>query len=248
MDRTVIRGTIRHLCPYAGILLAAFFLGGCSTYHFNTSEFSPAFPRLETPIARKVALAVPEETRTFNFSFANKRWAVGEAVESHVLSGLKAAFSDAVAVSGSALPPGFDRLATCSLGKKSNLTIGYVWSDKVATIELSCHIQDASGTPLWNGAVSRAEVFNERIVGHMLQLTALASVFIRSVDARGAEERYDAMITSGVNNSLILAVDEMMNKMVKEGAVVICSGCTGHPDWRKVVQTAPSSSLSSESP
>ncbi len=216
------------------VLLALLILTGCTkSYHFNTPDYVPAYPKLMSPIPLKAALLIPEETRGFNYSFVYKRWALGEALESHMLSGMKAAFSEAVVSPDGSMPAGCDRIVICSLDKKTDIKIGTVGSDKIATIGLDCQVQDAAKLVLWTGSVQRSETFNAGIVGTMLRLTAAASVFVRGIDVGGAEEMYDAMITSGSNNTLILAVDEMMSKMIGEGAAKICAGCPGKPDWRK---------------
>ena len=132
---------------------------------------------------------------------------------------------------------------TCSLGKKTDLNVGFVWSDKTATVELGCHVSDASQTALWEGSILRSDTFNAGIVGQMLQITAVASVFIKKIDLGSAEEMYDAVITNGSNNSLILGVDELMDKMIKEGSTKICPDCTGIADWRKTVTPVQSGTI-----
>lgn len=234
--RVLAGAPFRYLCTL--MVLTAAGLAGCAkTYHFNTRDYVPVYPRLEAPVNLRAALVVPYETKDFAYKFVYKRWGLGEALESHMLSGLKAAFTEVAVASDGKIPAGVDRIVTCSLGNKTDLYVGFVQSDKKATIELACRVTNASGTPLWEGSVVRTETFNAGIVGHMLQLTALASVFVKSVDVGSAEDMYDAMITSGSNNSLILTVDEMMNKMIGEGAPKICPGCTTKPDWRNVVKT-----------
>ncbi len=220
-----VRGHFR-VWLYPALLFAAFVFSGCTkVYHFNTPDYVPAYPKPENTIPLKVALHIPEESREFAYSFVYKRWALGEALESHMLNGLKAAFGDAAITSEPSVPSGFDRVAVCTLEKSTDIKIGTVGSDKIATIGLVCRIEDATKSVRWEGRVNRTETFNAGIVGTMLRVTAFASVFIRSVDVAGAEEMYDAMITSGSNNTLILTVDEMINKIVKDGRTRICPGC-----------------------
>ncbi|MDD5287169.1 MAG: hypothetical protein PHD54_15070, partial [Desulfuromonadaceae bacterium] len=231
----IVGASLRYLS--ALVIFAMAVLAGCTTtYHFNTADYVPVFPKLETPVPLRVALVIPEKTKEITYKFANRRWNIGEALESHMLNGLKAAFADVSVASNEIYMTGIDRVVTCSLGDKTNLNVGFVWSDKTATIEMGCRVSDASQKALWEGSILRSDTFNAGIVGQMLQITAIASVFIKSVDLGSAEEMYDAMITSGSNNSLILGVDELMDKMLKEGTTKICPSCSRNTDWRKTVK------------
>jgi len=160
-------------------------------------------------------------------------------------NGLKAAFKDVVVtlVDGKA-PANVDRVMICSLGDKTDLKVGvFVWSDKTAIIELNCQVFDNAKTVLWEGSILRTDTFNPGIAGYLLPITAVAANFLPRMDVQGAEEMYADTITSATNNSMILTIDEFMEKMVKEGRSKICPSCNDATDWRKTVTHVKSDSV-----
>lgn len=227
--------SVFHLYLFVAVM---FILSGCTTkIHFDLPELAPEYPKLETPIPLSVALIVPEKTREFAFKIPLKHWCLGEAVPGHVGNGLRAAFKNVVAVVDGKAPTDVDRVMICSLGDKTDLKVGvFVWSDKTTIIELNCQVFDNTKSVLWEGSILRTDTFNPGIAGYLLPITAVASNFLPRMDVRGAEAMYADTITSAANNSMILAVDQFMGKMVKEGRNKICPSCNDATDWRKTIQ------------
>ncbi|MDO9069874.1 MAG: hypothetical protein Q7W05_15655 [Deltaproteobacteria bacterium] len=227
---------------------AIFILGGCTTkIHFDLPELAPEYSKLEAPIPLRVALIVPEKTREFAYKIPLKHWCLGEAVPGHMGNGLRAAFKDVVTVVNGEAPADVDRVMICSLGDKTDLKAGvFVWSDKTTIIELNCQVSDNAKSVLWEGYVLRTDTFNPGIAGYMLPITALASNFLPKMDVRGAEAMYADTITSAANNCLILAVDQFMEKMLREGRSKICPGCNDATDWRKTVSPVKSDTIEND--
>ena len=216
------------------MLLVACISGCAKSYRLDTEDFVPKYPLLEEPLPLKVALVVPKETRRFAYKIPLRRWEMGAALESHMSSALKAAFKDVVSVPDEKSASGVDRIFVCSLGASTSLKVGLlVTSDHTATVDLGCQVLDASRVPLWEGRILRSDTFNAGIIGKMLLASSISSLFIKGVDVVGSEEKFEAVITDGSNNSLVLAVEQFMEKMLKEGQRKICPNCTGNADWRK---------------
>jgi hypothetical protein len=222
------------------VMAACFILAGCTTkLHFNTPEMIPHYPQMSAPIPHRVALIVPEETRDMAYTIPLRRWCIGEAVPTHMAAALKSAFKDVTVADDGKIPADAERIIYCSLGAGTDMKFGMlVSSDKTATVELNCRVLDAARSTLWEGGILRSDTFNAGIVAQMLQLTAITSIFYSNVDVAGAEEAYAAMITAGSNSSMVLAVDQLMEKMIREGRSGICPGCSDATDWRKVVVKA----------
>lgn len=223
-----------HLNLFVAVM---FILGGCTTkIHFNLPELTPEYPKLEAPIPLRVALIVPEKTREFAFKIPLKHWCIGEAIPGHMGNGLKAAFKDVVTVVDEKIPADVDRVIVCSLGDKTDLKVGvFVWSDKTTIIELNCRVLDKAESSLWEGTILRTDTFNPGIAGYLLPITAVAANFLPKMDVQGAEELYADTITSATNNSMVLTIDQFMEKMIKEGRNKICPDCNDATDWHKTV-------------
>ena len=219
-------------------LLAVFLLlPGCTTkLHFNTPEMTPQYSKMAAPIPHRVVLIVPEETRDRAYTIPLRRWCIGEAVPGHMASALKSAFKDVVESTDGKIPADADRIIYCSLGAKTDMKFGVlVTSDKTATIELNCRVLDATSKTLWEGGILHSDTFNAGIVGQMLAVKAFASIFYKSVDLASAEDAYAEMIAFGSNNSMILTIDQFMEKMIRDGRTSICPSCSDATDWRKSV-------------
>ena len=225
------------LKSYVILITLHVFLAGCTTsYHLNTESFVPRYPRLTNPFPMNVALVVPAETSGFAFTVPMRRWEIGEAVSSHMASGLKAAFKDVVVLNDEKAPPKAERIVVCSLRKRTELKLGMlVTSDHTANIDLDCKVLDASRKMLWEGSILRSDTFNAGIIGQMLLLQSASSFFVKNVDVSGSVDMFHSVITSGSNSSLVLAVDQLMEKMISEGNTRICTTCSAKPDWRKTV-------------
>jgi len=227
------------------LMTACFCFTGCTTkFHFNTPEMTPQYSQMAAPIPLRVALIVPEETRNVAYTVPLRRWCIGEAVPTHMASALKSAFKDVRVSEDGKIPADADRIIHCSLGANTDMKFGVlVTSDKTATVELKCKVLDAARRTLWEGGILRSDTFNAGIIGQMLPLTAMVSIFYKKVDVAGAEEAYAAMITAGSNNSMVLAVDQFMEKMIREGRTRICPSCSDASDWRNsVVKVEPAGS------
>lgn len=242
-------GFSKYVIRFYLFIAVMFVSSGCTTkIHFDLPEFAPEYPKLEVPIPLRVALIVPEKTREFAFKIPLKHWCLGEAVSGHMGKGLRAAFKDVVVtVVDGKIPVDVDRVVDCSLGDKTDLKVGvFVWSDKTTIIELNCQVFDNTKSVLWEGSILRTDTFNPGIAGYLLPITAVAANFLPKMDVQGAEEMYADTITSATNNSLILTIDEFMEKMVKEGRNKICPSCNDSTDWRKTVAPVTSDSINQE--
>lgn len=219
------------------VMVCFLLLAGCTTkLHFNTPEMTPHYAKMAAPIPQHIVLIVPEETRNLAYTIPLRRWCIGEAVPTHMASALKSAFKDVIVSEDGKIPADADRIIYCSLGTKTDMKFGVlVTSDKTATIELNCRVLDAASKTLWEGGVLHSDTFNAGIVGQMLAVKAFASIFYKSVDLTSAEDAYAEMIAFGSNNSMILAVDRFMEKMIREGKSSICPNCSDATDWRKSV-------------
>ncbi len=227
-----------------GVLIAIILLSGCTkTLHFNTPEMTPQYPGMSKPFPYRAALIVPQETRDMAFTIPLRRWNIGEAVPSHMASALKSAFNTVVAAEEGKLPTDAERIIICRLGSGTDMKFGLlVTSDNTATIELACLVRDASQRKLWEGTVLHSETFNADMIGKMHMMTAAASIFFKDMDVSSSEELLASVIADGANTTMVLTVDKLMEKMVKEGRSSICPRCNDATDWRKTIaitNTAP---------
>lgn len=217
------------------LMLILFVLSGCTTvHHLNTPEFTPEYAKKPNPFPLTAAISVPEETQKFAYTIPTVRWEVGEAVSSHMASGLQAVFRDVVVIKDGRPVASVDRYVVCSLGKQTEYRRGmFVSSDQTFVIDLECKLQDKSGKTLWEGSVIHTNVYNAGLAAKMLMATSAASIFIRSVDPSSAQKGYQEALSSGMNDTLLVAVDQMMAKLVKEGREQICPGCSVWPEWHE---------------
>ncbi len=220
------------------LAVAACLTAGCTTsYHINTPDYIPVYPKLKTPVPLTAGLIVPQETLDYAHSVPLARWEVGQAVSSHMASGLKAAFKNVVVLAGGKPDAGVDIVVTCTLGQQSKFKPGLlVTSDHAVTIELICKTTDTSNVSLWDGHILQTDIFNAGIIGKMLIATSLTSIFVSNVDVQGAVDSFGLVVAGGSNNNLVIAVNRMMEKMVNEGRLKICPKCGDDTDWRKIVQ------------
>lgn len=219
-------------------IMAAALLGGCTkTLHFNTPEMTPQYPAMSTPFPHRAALIVPPETREIAFTVPLRRWNIGEAVPGHMASALKSAFNSVKVAEDGTCPADAERCIICRLGPETVMRFGMlVTSDNTATIELTCLVTDRLQRKLWEGTVVHSETFNAGMVGKMHLLTATSSLFFKNADVSGSEELLASVIADGANTTMALAVDKLMEKMIKEGRNDICSACNEATDWRKTVK------------
>ena len=223
---------------WPSIVAILLFFCGCTTkIHFDRPEFAPEYAKMEKPIPLRVALIIPQETREFAHKVPLRHWCIGEAVPGHMAIGLKAAFKDVVTVVDGKAPADVDRVVICSLGDKTELKTKFAWSDIVTIIELKCQVMDNAKSLLWEGSILRTDSFAPGAVGYLLPITAVASNFLPGMDVKGADAMYADTISSAANNSLILGIDQFMEKMIREGRSSICAGCSDATDWRKSAVT-----------
>lgn len=210
-------------------------ISGCTTiHHMNTPEFIPEYVKKQDQFPLKVALVVPEETRKFAFTIPTVRWEVGAAVATHMASGLQAVFKEVAVVKDEKIALDFDRKAVCSLGKQTEYQRGmFVSSDQTFIISLDCAVYDRAGRRLWAGEVLHKNVYNAGLAAKMLMASAAAAVILKSGDTASAQQGYQESLNSGMNETLIVAVDQMMAKMISEGKVAICPDCKVYPEWHK---------------
>ncbi|NJD92441.1 MAG: hypothetical protein FIA91_13195 [Geobacter sp.] len=221
------------------LLLAC--LSGCTTvHHLNTPEFIPEYAKKQNPFPLTVALSVPEETQKYAFTIPTVRWEVGEAVSSHMASGLQAVFKDVAVIKDGKPVAGADLTAVCSLGKQTEYQRGmFVSSDQTFVVQLECRVLDQSKKTLWEGTVLHTNVYNAGMAAKMLMATSAASIFIKSVDPSSAQQGYQESLAVGMNDTLLVAVDQMMARLVGEGKSRICPDCTSYPEWHKPLGKQP---------